>query len=114
MSQLSRLTQQNASASEELAATSQEMSGQAQQLQQTMAFFKVSDGAAARDEAVVVAPVSKRSPAKRSGVPVRGPAPFAADGAVEREEAHASEERHSKANGFDRSSKHAEQHFERF
>ncbi|MFG6466186.1 PAS domain-containing methyl-accepting chemotaxis protein [Roseateles sp. BYS87W] len=39
MGQLSKATQQNASASEELAATSEELSGQAGQLQQSMAFF---------------------------------------------------------------------------
>jgi methyl-accepting chemotaxis protein len=39
--QLNQTTQQNASSSEELAATSQEMSSQAEQLQQTMTFFKV-------------------------------------------------------------------------
>ncbi|MCX7195666.1 MAG: hypothetical protein NTV37_07240, partial [Proteobacteria bacterium] len=38
-------TQQNASASEELAATAEEMSGQAEQLQQTMGFFKVATNA---------------------------------------------------------------------
>jgi len=42
MSQLSQTTQQNASASEQLAATAEEMSGQAQQLQQLMAFFTVA------------------------------------------------------------------------
>ena len=42
MSQLSQITQQNASASEELAATSEEMSGQAANLQELMAFFTVS------------------------------------------------------------------------
>jgi methyl-accepting chemotaxis protein len=41
ISQLSQTTQQNASSSEELAATAEEMSGQVQQLQQTMAFFKI-------------------------------------------------------------------------
>lgn len=40
MVQLSRATQQNASASEELAATSEELSGQAEQLQESIAFFK--------------------------------------------------------------------------
>ncbi len=40
MGQLTRATQQNASASEELAATSEELSGQAQQLQDSVAFFK--------------------------------------------------------------------------
>jgi methyl-accepting chemotaxis protein len=39
MAQLSKATQQNASASEELAATSEELSGQAEQLQQSIAFF---------------------------------------------------------------------------
>ena len=39
---LSQTTQHNASASEELAATAEEMSNQAGQLQQTVAFFKVA------------------------------------------------------------------------
>ena len=42
MNQLNQITQQNASASEELAATSEEMSGQAMQLQEMMEFFTVS------------------------------------------------------------------------
>jgi chemotaxis methyl-accepting protein methylase len=41
--QLNQITQQNASASEELAATAEEMSGQAEQLQQLMGFFKHFD-----------------------------------------------------------------------
>ncbi|HUW26951.1 MAG TPA: methyl-accepting chemotaxis protein [Gallionella sp.] len=45
MEQLNQITQQNASSSEELAATAEEMSGQATQLQNLMAFFKI-DGAA--------------------------------------------------------------------
>jgi methyl-accepting chemotaxis protein len=45
MGQLSKATQQNASASEELAATSEELSGQAEQLQQSIAFFKTGDEA---------------------------------------------------------------------
>lgn len=124
MSQLSRLTQQNASASEELAATSQEMSGQAQQLQQTMGFFKVSDGRPAREEPAVVATASKRGRFKRSAAAVRPAAQIEAEAAVEWADAHVNGEdrgmgaggldRQAKANGFDRSSKHAEQHFERF
>ncbi len=39
MTQLNRVTQQNASSSEELAATAEEMSSQAEQLQQAMSFF---------------------------------------------------------------------------
>ena len=46
MGQLSKATQQNASASEELAATSEELSGQAEQLQQSVAFFNLGDGVA--------------------------------------------------------------------
>jgi methyl-accepting chemotaxis protein len=42
---LSQITQQNASSSEELAATAEEMSGQAEQLQQTMSFFKIEASA---------------------------------------------------------------------
>ncbi|WBY00222.1 methyl-accepting chemotaxis protein [Ramlibacter tataouinensis] len=44
MGQLSQITQQNASAAEQLAATSEEMSGQAQALQQLIGFFRVEDG----------------------------------------------------------------------
>ena len=39
MNQLSQITQQNASASEQLAATAEEMSAQALNLQDLMAFF---------------------------------------------------------------------------
>jgi methyl-accepting chemotaxis protein len=44
MSQLSDITQQNASSSEELAATAEEMSASAEQLQQLMAFFTLDNG----------------------------------------------------------------------
>ncbi|MDO8359801.1 MAG: methyl-accepting chemotaxis protein, partial [Devosia sp.] len=43
MIQLNQITQQNASASEELAATSEEMSGQAANLQDLMTFFTLAD-----------------------------------------------------------------------
>ncbi len=43
VNQLDRSAQQNASGSEELAATAEELSGQAMQLQHVMAFFKVGD-----------------------------------------------------------------------
>jgi len=42
MGQLSQITQQNASASEELAATAEEMSGQAGALQELMGFFTIA------------------------------------------------------------------------
>jgi methyl-accepting chemotaxis protein len=41
MAQLSQTTQQNASASEELAATAEEMSSQTEQLQSVITFFKL-------------------------------------------------------------------------
>ncbi|WP_207060806.1 methyl-accepting chemotaxis protein [Motiliproteus sp. SC1-56] len=44
MTQMDGVTQQNASSSEELAATSEEMSSQAVQLQQLMSYFKVEEG----------------------------------------------------------------------
>ncbi|HEX5786015.1 MAG TPA: chemotaxis protein, partial [Burkholderiaceae bacterium] len=44
MGQLNQITQQNASASEELAATAEEMSSQADNLQQLMAFFNLGHG----------------------------------------------------------------------
>jgi methyl-accepting chemotaxis protein len=43
--QFSQVTQQNASASKELAATSEELMGQAEQLQQSISFFNTGDGA---------------------------------------------------------------------
>jgi methyl-accepting chemotaxis protein len=46
MDLLNQITQQNASSSEELAATSEEMSGQAAQLQELIAYFTVAGGAA--------------------------------------------------------------------
>ncbi|MDD2610146.1 MAG: methyl-accepting chemotaxis protein [Giesbergeria sp.] len=62
ISQLSQTTQQNASSSEELAATAEEMSGQVQQLQQTMAFFKL-EGSGRR----LVANTAKASTATYTG-----------------------------------------------
>ncbi|MEN9467025.1 MAG: hypothetical protein RL081_1026, partial [Pseudomonadota bacterium] len=58
MGQLSKATQQNASASEELAATSEELSGQAEQLQESIAFFKTGDND--RVAAVIAAPVPRK------------------------------------------------------
>ena len=45
MEQLNKITQQNATSAEELAATSEEMSGQAAQLLDLIAFFTVNDSA---------------------------------------------------------------------
>jgi methyl-accepting chemotaxis protein len=87
MSQLSKATQQNASASEELAATSEELSGQAEQLQQSVAFFSLGDDAPAvrksKDDGDIVtrrkpAPTSPRPPA----VSLNGAAKAASNGAA--------------------------------
>jgi len=56
MNHLNSATQQNASASEELSATAEELSGQAAQLQEMMAFFKLTSGGGHR-----------ASPAERHG-----------------------------------------------
>ncbi|KAF0223481.1 MAG: methyl-accepting chemotaxis [Rhodospirillaceae bacterium] len=42
--QLDKVTQQNASASEEMSSTSEELAAQAEQLQQTISFFRLSEG----------------------------------------------------------------------
>ncbi|MDH4285494.1 MAG: methyl-accepting chemotaxis protein, partial [Gallionellaceae bacterium] len=67
MSQLNQITQQNASASEELAATAEEMSGQATQLQSLMAFFKVggATGSAQAGEATVHKLTTEKAPANQ-------------------------------------------------
>lgn len=63
ISQLSQTTQQNASSSEELAATAEEMSGQVQQLQETMAFFKIQGSHHQVRKSVVFAHNTLRAPA---------------------------------------------------
>ena len=69
MGQLNQITQQNASSSEELAATAEEMSGQAENLQHLVGFFKVESGSfnapARRSKpAQPVAHLAARKPAK--------------------------------------------------
>ncbi|MGE5467578.1 MAG: methyl-accepting chemotaxis protein [Ignavibacteria bacterium] len=61
MSQLSQITQQNASASEELAATAEEMSGQATNLQHLMSFFTISDSTTGHQAAQVIARVAGKA-----------------------------------------------------
>jgi methyl-accepting chemotaxis protein len=74
MAQLSQTTQMNASSSEELAATAEEMSGQAAQLQELVRFFKVA-------EAQSAAPVPVRAVVPRRRAPVRYTAPGRTAGA---------------------------------
>jgi len=66
MSQLSQITQQNASASEELAATAEEMSGQAATLQDLMAFFTISGSSRPTRQAEVKHVSASKAAATRS------------------------------------------------
>jgi methyl-accepting chemotaxis protein len=61
MGQLSRATQQNASASEELASTSEALSTQAAQLQNSIAFFKTSDSVVAEVGRALPRPAERRA-----------------------------------------------------
>lgn len=63
MGQLSQITQQNTNASEELAATAEEMNAQAEQLQNLMSFFKLD----ATSQVNLAAPVSKNKKNKATG-----------------------------------------------
>jgi len=75
--QLDQVTQTNAGASEEVSATSQELASQADQLQQTIAFFRVRDESSMREDQLQSAmvdhavkrlrSVGKAAPAKRTG-----------------------------------------------
>jgi methyl-accepting chemotaxis protein len=68
MGQLNQITQMNASSSEELAATSEEMSSQAAQLLQLIDFFKVADSVPGSVPNATEA-VFKPSPARRDATP---------------------------------------------
>ena len=78
MGQLNKATQQNASASEELAATSEEMGGQAAQLQELMEFFKIEEqgrvgaGATAKRARATAKPAA--APARTARAAVAEPA----------------------------------------
>jgi len=61
VAQLDKVSQQSASSSEELASTAEEMSSQAQQLNETVGFFRVAQGKAAK--------VITHAPFKASGHP---------------------------------------------
>ncbi|MER2624348.1 MAG: hypothetical protein ABTS22_10480, partial [Accumulibacter sp.] len=86
---LNQATQQNASASEELAATSEEMGGQAQQLQELMTFFRLADGGhavAAQRKAVTAKrpPAATSTSSPRTKRPVRSTAVAASENDFER------------------------------
>ena len=64
MSQLNQAVQQNASSAEEWAATAEEMSGQSQQLQQAMSYFKVETSAVTAAKPAKVAHAAPGAPQK--------------------------------------------------
>jgi methyl-accepting chemotaxis protein len=66
MGHLNSATQQNASASEELSATAEELSGQAGQLQEMMAFFRLEDTPAPRAAPLAARPRARGLPAERA------------------------------------------------
>jgi methyl-accepting chemotaxis protein len=65
MIQLDTVIQTNASASEEMASMSEEFSGQAQQLAQTVGFFKMASGDAAKAQAAAPATAAPKAPAAK-------------------------------------------------
>ncbi|MFH1915431.1 MAG: methyl-accepting chemotaxis protein [Pseudomonadota bacterium] len=81
ISQLDTVIQQNASASEEMASTSEELAGQGEQVQQTMAFFKVSanGNSSHRPRPVVARAPMKALPKANGNAPVPGPRAAALD-----------------------------------
>ena len=69
MGQLNKATQQNASASEELAATADEMNGQATRLQDLMQFFKLESSTTATRKVGAGATAKKPAPARVAHAP---------------------------------------------
>ena len=67
--QLDQVIQQNASASEEMASSSEELSSQAEQLQDTISFFKVSQGSQAqqRSKPLSITAKPKAAPGQEKG-----------------------------------------------
>ena len=78
MGQLSRATQQNASASEELAATSEELSGQAEQLQHSIAFFHTGEASPRRRDRLAPPLATERRAAGTRRPAESAPAPLMA------------------------------------
>jgi len=71
MTQMAKITQHNAASSEELAATAEEMTGQARTLQEVMAFFR--GGSSARRPAPVLPPLTGGPAVRTNGAHPVGP-----------------------------------------
>jgi methyl-accepting chemotaxis protein len=74
MGTVDQVTQRNASAAEELSSTAEEMASQAESLQQLMAFFALSEQAAAQRRFHAVRPPALSAPHAATAAPAR-PAP---------------------------------------
>jgi len=68
MGQLNQITQQNASASEELAATAEEMNGQASILQELMSFFTIAGSKEKGRQPVTSQTATKRTIASKTPI----------------------------------------------
>jgi methyl-accepting chemotaxis protein len=66
MEQLNQITQQNASASEELAATAEEMNGQANSLQDLMSFFTIDGSKDKGIQSIAVQATAKKKVANKT------------------------------------------------
>ncbi len=88
--QFDQVIQANSAAAEEMASTSEELTGQAAQMQDTIAFFKVDIAAAIRPVgrplplSGAAGPVGKKSPSGTKGKGVKLSLPGAGDGDFER------------------------------
>ncbi len=63
MLSLNEVTQQNASASEELSSTAEELASQAESLLQSMNFFRVDEGEGRAEQDLASSPAPERRPA---------------------------------------------------
>ncbi len=81
--QLDQVVQQNASASEEMASTSTELLSQAEQLQNTIAFFKLDGGPAVAKAGVSAAGKQAKAVQKTHAAPVKHAAPKKTNGGTQ-------------------------------
>jgi methyl-accepting chemotaxis protein len=86
MGSVDQVTQQNATAAEELSSTAEEMASQAEALQQLISFFVIAGGAERGPRAVPAARPPGRAPAALPA-PAHAPAPAPKAGAAQRTDA---------------------------
>ncbi len=73
--QLDQVTQQNASASEQISATSETLAGQAEELQSSIAYFRIGDGHATARVRTPARRAARRPPGPRPSRPRSAPSP---------------------------------------